>query len=201
MRKSLILLLTLALAGTLSAQEKQAPTANKQTQAVKQASTDIQSAKKTNVCYSENIEVAKGTSFPVKVFVTNIDTLAGMQVPIYYRSENVDLKCDSVTFKGSRCANFALNDFKIEPKGKTVYFAFIAQTDPSKDVPPLVPGDGQVATLWFTAPKDIKAGKVMLDSGPNAYYPHEKIDYSFLFWTPEADQVDCVYKAGYITVK
>ena len=167
MRKSLIFLLTLALAGTLSAQESKAPTPEKQTQAVKQASTDIQSAKKTNVCYSEN----------------------------------VDLKCDSVTFKGSRCANFALNDFKIEPKGKTVYFAFIAQTDPSKDVPPLAPGDGLVATLWFTAPKDIKVGKVMLDSGPNAYYPHEKIDYSFLFWTPEADQVDCVYKAGYITVK
>ena len=190
---------TLALASTLSAQETKAPA--KQVQDTKQVSTDIQTAKKQNVCYAEDVQAVKGTSFPVKVFVANIDTLAGMQVPIYYRSEDVDLKCDSVTFNGSRCAGFALSDSKIEPKGKTVYFAFINQTDPSKDIPPLIPGEGLVATLWFTAPKDIKAGKVMLESGPNVYLPHEKIDYSFLFWTPEAEQVDCLYKAGYITVK
>jgi len=53
-------------------------------------------APKGNICYTENVEVEKGTSFPVKVFVNNVDTLAGMQVPIYYRSDVVDLKCDSM---------------------------------------------------------------------------------------------------------
>jgi hypothetical protein len=154
-----------------------------------------------NVCYTENVEVTRGNAFGVRVFVKNADTLAGMQVPIYFRSETVNLKCDSVSFAGSRCAAFALNDSKIEPVGKTVYFAFIAVVDASQNVPPLLPGDGLVATLWFTAPKDIKPGKVKLDSGPNAFYPHEKIDYSFLFWTPAAQQVDCVYKEAYITVK
>jgi hypothetical protein len=154
-----------------------------------------------NVCYTENVEVTKGSSFGVKVFVRNIDTLAGMQVPIYYRSETVNLKCDSVSFIGSRCINFALNDKKFEPIGKTVYFCFIAVVDPSQNVKPLAPGDGLVATLWFTAPKDIASGKVKLDSGPNAFFPHEKIDYSFLFWTPAAQQVDCSYKEAYISVK
>jgi hypothetical protein len=154
-----------------------------------------------NVCYTESVMAAKGSSFPVKVFVNNIDTLAGMQVPIYYRSEDVDLKCDSVSFAGSRCEDFALNDSKIEPVGKTVYFCFINIVDASQSVQPLLPGDGLVATLWFTAPEDIKSGKVLLDSGPNAFYPHPKIDYSFLFWTPTAQQVDCTYKGGTITVK
>jgi hypothetical protein len=154
-----------------------------------------------NVCYTESVQAQKGSSFPVKVFVSNIDTLAGMQVPIYYRSEDVDLKCDSVSFVGSRCKDFALNDSKIEPVGKTVYFCFINIVDVSQNVPPLLPGDGLVATLWFTAPKDIKSGSVLLDSGPNAFYPHPKIDYSYLFWTPLAQQVDCTYKGGTITVK
>jgi hypothetical protein len=157
--------------------------------------------KKQNVCYTESIEAKKGTSFPVKVYVANVDTLAGMQVPIYYRSEDVNLKCDSVTFHGSRCGYFAMSDSKIEPVGKTVFFDFILMVDPSQNVAPLPPGEGLVATLWFTAPTNVKSGKVKLDSGPNAFYPHEKIDYSFLFWTPAAQQVECIYKPGYITIK
>ena len=156
---------------------------------------------KGNVCYTESVEVAKGTSFPVKVFVDNVDTLAGMQVPIYYRSEDVNLVCDSISFVDSRCKDFALALPLIEPVGKTAFFAFISMTDPNEEHPPLFPGDGLVATLWFTAPKDIKSGRVELYSGPNAIYPHEKIDYSYLFWTPTAEQKDCTYKPGYITVK
>jgi hypothetical protein len=135
------------------------------------------------------------------VFVNNVDTLAGMQVPIYYRSEDVNLKCDSVSFSGSRCKDFALSFPLFEPVGKTVFFCFIYTTDASQTVTPLLPGDGLVATLWFTAPKDTKIGKVELESGPNAFLPHPKIDYGYLFWTPTAQQVECTYKAGYVTVK
>lgn len=159
------------------------------------------SVSKGNICYTESVEIEKGTSFPVKVFVNNVDTLAGMQVPIYYRSADVDLKCDSISFAGSRCSEFALDLDLIEPIGKTAFFAFISMTDPKDDKPPLYPGDGLVATLWFTAPAETKSGKVELYSGPNAIYPHDKIDYSFLFWTPTAEQKDCTYKPGYITVK
>ena len=157
--------------------------------------------KKQNVCYTESVEVAKGTSFPVKVYVNNVDSLAGMQVPIYYRSEDVDIKCDSVSFAGSRCGYFAMNDSKIEPVGKTVLFCFIVEIDPGKPEPPLGPGDGVVATLWFTAPKNVNSGKVQLYSGPNAFFPHEIIDFSFLFWNPLANPVDFTYEPGYITVK
>jgi hypothetical protein len=157
--------------------------------------------KDKNVCYAQDVEVIKGSSFPVKVFLSNVDTLAGMQVPIYYRSENIKITCDSVTFGGSRCAHFGLSDFKIEPVGRTAYFAFIYMIDPNKDVDPLPPGDGLVATLWFTAPKDAKSGKLTLESGPNAFLPNPKIDYSYLFWTPSASEVECVFVPGTVTVK
>jgi hypothetical protein len=165
------------------------------------AAGEQEAAKNVNVCYTENIEVAKGGPFSVKVFVTNVDTLAGMQVPIYFRSEEVNLLCDSVTFGGSRCAHFGFSDYKIEPKGKTVYFSFIFMIDPNTEIAPLMPGDGLVATLWFTAPTDTKAGTVTLESGPNAFLPNPKIDYGYHFWTPAALEVDCLYKPGTIKVK
>jgi hypothetical protein len=160
-----------------------------------------EAAKAGNVCYTENVEITKGTSFPVKVFLANVDTMAGMQVPIYFRSENINIVCDSVTFLGSRCAHFGLNDYKIEPVGKTVYFAFIYMVDPSQEVAPLLPGDGLVATLWFTAPADTKSGAVALESGPNAFLPNPKIDYGYHFWTPAALEVDCAFKTGTIKIK
>lgn len=156
---------------------------------------------KGNVCYTESVEVEKGATFPVKVFVNNVDTLAAFSVPIYYRSETVDLKCDSVTFTGSRAEYFSLSFFKIEPVGKVVFFAFLWVTDPDMLVPPLTPGEGMVAELWFTAPEDIKAGEVELDSGPNAFFPHEHISYGYEFTTPLATEADFEYRPGSITVK
>ena len=182
MKKIWVVIFVLLLAVVIFAQEKESEPAG-------------------NICYAESVEAEKGTSFRVKVFVNNVDTLAGMQVPIYYRSEDVDLTCDSITFGDSRCSEFALSLPLIEPVGKTAFFAFISMTDPNEEHPPLFPGDGMVATLWFTAPKDVKSGKVELSSGPNAVYPHDKIDYSYLFWTPTAEQKECTYKPGFITVK
>ncbi len=182
MKRVLILVFLLALSMKVMAQEKQ---------------TEM----KGNVCYAESVEAQKGTSFPVKVFVHNVDTLVAFSVPIYYRSDEVDLKCDSVSFSGSRAEHFSLSFFKIEPVGKVVFFAFLWVTDPEQTVPPMPPGDGIVADLWFTAPKDINSGKVELTSGPNAFFPHEYVSYGYEFTNPEADKVDFEYMPGFITVK
>lgn len=156
---------------------------------------------KGNVCYTESVEATKGSSFPVKVFVNNVDTVVAFSVPIYYRSDEVDLKCDSVTFHGSRAEHFSLSFFKIEPVGKVVFFAFLWVTDPEQDVPPMPPGNGLVAEVWFTAPEKISSGKVELASGPNAFFPHEYVSYGYEFTGPTADKLDFKYMPGYITVK
>ncbi len=185
LKKTLVLALVISLPGFSLAQEGQKE----------------QKEIKGNICYTESVEVEKGTSFPVKVFLTNVDDLAAFSVPIYYRSDTVNLQCDSVTFHGSRAEHFSMSFFKIEPVGKTVFFAFIWVTDPQQEVPPLGPGEGKVADLWFTAPKDIEAGKVELDSGPNAFFPHEFADWSYTFSTQLAEEIDVEYIPGYVTVK
>lgn len=149
-----------------------------------------------NTCYTESVTARKGVPFGVGVYVNNRDTLAGMQVPIYYRSDSIELRCDSVNFAGSRAVSFNISDFKIEQESQIVYFVLIDTG--GKTLPP---GDGLVATLWFTPLKSSQSGKVELFSGPDAFLADSNIDYSYLFWLPSAKQVECEYKAGYITVK
>jgi len=158
-----------------------------------------------NYCYSESVLATKGTSFPVKIMLHNIDTLIAVQVPFYYRSENVDLTCDSISFYNTRLKDQSLSFHLIEPKTKVALFAFISMVslDPSK--PTLLPGDGPIAVIWFTAGKDINSGTVKIESGPHAFYPHEWIDYSYHFWqSTENDltrDVDVDFRPGTITIK
>lgn len=162
---------------------------------------DEHGAVKENICYTESVEAERGTSFAVTVYVSNLDTLAGMQVPIYYRSDEVDLSCDSVTFGGSRCESFSMNFSRIEPEEKIVFFALLDMSDLEKRELALYPGDGPVARLWFTAPESNNPGRVTLESGPDAYLPHDRINYGYLFWNPAAVQVKCSYRPGIITLK
>lgn len=159
-----------------------------------------------NTCYAEDIDVKKGTSFNVPIMLDNADSLIAIQLPVYYRSEDVDLVCDSISFVDTRLAEESLTFFKIEPVGKVAFFAYMSmvQIDDKKTL--LNSGKGPIARLWFTAGNDIKSGKVMLDSGPHAYYPHDWIDYSYHFWimgSPEelTVDIDVEFKPGYITVK
>lgn len=164
-------------------------------------SQDKDEAVKENLCYTESIDAKGGASFAVRVYVDNMDTLVGMQVPIYYRSDDVDLRCDSVTFDESRCQDFSIIFSKIEPDEKIVFFALLNMSDPEKGVPVLYPGDGLVARLWFTATEDGASGNVALESGPEAYFPDDRINYGYLFWMPSGLQVKCSYSPGNITLK
>ena len=99
------------------------------------------------------------------------------------------------------CRAFFAELFQDRTCGQSCILCVLWVTDPDQDVPPLEPGEGMVAELWFTAPKDIKAGKVELESGPNAFFPHEHVDYSYEFTTPLAVEADFEYMPGYISVK
>jgi hypothetical protein len=106
-----------------------------------------------------------------------------------------------VTFDESRCQDFSMNFFMIEPDEKVVFFALLDVNDLGKGASLLFPGDGLVARLWFTAPRDSSPGKIVLDSGPDARLPHDRINYGYLFWTPSAVQVKCRYSPGNIALK
>jgi hypothetical protein len=157
----------------------------------------------TNTVYFDSAIVKPGEQCAVKAYLFNIDTLAGMQVPIFYRSETIDLYCDSVSFVDSRCGYMMFTDIKIPEneegkQEKVVYFSFINTIDPEKYVDPLLPGEGLIATIYFTAPKDASDGVVPLTRG---MIPHPQISFIFSLWDAYGDEVDADFVDSKVIVK
>jgi len=152
----------------------------------------------TNTVYFEKVTVKPGEHFTVKVYMFNTDTLAGMQVPTFYRSEKIDLYCDSVSFAGSRCEYMMFSDTKIPEDDKVVYFSFINTIDPKNLIDPLPPGDGLIATIYFTAPDNGDEGAVKLTRG---MIPHPHISFIFAVWDRMGDELSADFKDSEIIIK
>jgi hypothetical protein len=157
----------------------------------------------TNTVYLDKVTAAPGEHFGVKVYLFSTDTLAGMQVPIFFRSETIDLYCDSVSFEGSRCQYMMFEDVKIpeDEEGKqtkVVYFSFINTIDPEKYIDPLPPGEGLVATIYFTVPKDAPEGVVPLTRG---MIPHPHISFIFSVWDHYGEEADGTFEENEIIIK
>lgn len=183
----------------------------------------------TNTVYFDEVTTKLGESFAVKVNLANVDTLSGMQVPTFFRSDKIKLQCDSVSFAGGRCEYFMFNDVKIPMacekceaaydkistppkktgicdkcggklahKGQIVYFSLIDNIDPKLDIEPLYPGDGLLATIYFTAAKDCPKGTVKLTRG---MIPHPTVSYIYTVWNPLGTELDCVFEEGEIEIK
>ena len=155
----------------------------------------------TNTVYMDTVTAKPGEQFAVKVYLFNVDTLAGCQVPVFFRSENIDLWCDSISFVDSRMKGFAFDDIKLpmEPKDdKVAYFSFINTIDPKVYVNPLPPGDGLLATLYFSAPKDCPSGTVPLTRG---MIPHPHLSFIFAVWTESGDEADGEFIESDIHIK
>ncbi len=151
--------------------------------------------------YVDEVTAKPGEHFAVKVNVFNTDSLGGCQVPIFFRHEEIDLWCDSISFAGSRMEYFAFDDVKLpetEKDDKVAYFAFIATIDPDVYIDALPPGDGLLATLYFTAPKESPKGTVELKRG---MIPHPHISFIFYLWDGMGNEVDSEFKGSTITIK
>jgi len=152
----------------------------------------------TNTVYFEKVTAKPGEHFAVNVYLFNTDTLAGMQVPTFYRSEKIDIYCDSVSFAGSRCEYMMFRDVKIPEDDKVVYFSFINTINPNKLIDPLPPGDGLIATIYFTAPDNCDEGTVKLARG---MIPHPHISFIFAVWNMTGNELDSDFEESEIIIK
>lgn len=148
--------------------------------------------------YFDKVTAKPGEHFAVGVYLFNVDSVAGMQVPTFYRSEKIKLYCDSISFVGSRCDYFMFQDTKIPDDDQVAYFGFINTIDPKELRDPLSPGDGLVATIYFTAPEDCPDGTVPLTRG---MIPHPFISFIFSVWNPIGDDLDATFEESEITIK
>jgi len=155
----------------------------------------------TNTVYFEKVTAKPGDHFAVKVYLFNPDTLSGCQVPVFYRSDEINLLCDSISVVGSRCDYFMFQDIKIPQSAeedKVAYFSYIDTIDPKTYINPLAPGDGLLATIYFTAPKDCPEGVVKLTRG---MIPHPHISFIFSVWSPMGEEVDGTMEESEIIIK
>jgi len=182
-----------------------------------------------NLVYFEKATARPGESFGVNIRIANEDVLAGAQGTIFFRSESIKLVCDSISFAGSRCENFALHLAKIplvcekcgakyevynEPSKrpgicdhdggkltqKEAVFFFMTILDVSKtdNNVPMPPGDGLLATVYFTAPKDSPAGIVKLVRG---IIPSSSVSYGFSVWDPMGTDLEGQVREGEIEIR
>lgn len=154
-----------------------------------------------NTVYMDKVTARPGDHFAVNIYIFNVDTLSGCQVPIFFRSDDIKLWCDSISFEGSRMSHFMFNDVKLpqtEEDDQVAYFSFIATIDPDVYIDPLSPGDGLLATLYFTAPEDCPEGAVHLKRG---MIPHPQISFIFAVWNPNGDEQEGELIESEITIK
>jgi hypothetical protein len=184
---------------------------------------------KGNVVWMYDVNANPGESFPLQVYLTNIDTLAGVQIPLFFRSDSISLICDSVSFVGSRLENFMFHDVKIpltcpecgakydmydnppkEPgicdkdgmklnqSDQVVFFMAIGTIDPKKDVTPLLPGEGLLATVYFTVPPNTPKGAVHLTRG---MIPNNTVSLVFSVWNERGDDITGQILEGTVNIK
>jgi len=144
----------------------------------------------SNNCYIGNVEGISDLSFSMEINISNIDTLAGFQIPFSFNFGQYDIVCDSVSFTGGRCEYFDFFDYEIANDLKIVYISGIAKVEFDLDTPYLAPGDGDIATVYFLVSSVDENTDVTFSQ---TSLPDEYRDYNFLFWNPLAEEVECVF--------
>lgn len=149
-----------------------------------------------SVTYAQNhIELKQGDRQGDRIVtlinIENQDTIAGFQIPLYMGILGNNVKCDSISFVGSRVSSFQFLNSKVDTVGRTLYLEGIYQLSADSAPIPLLPGTGTLAKLYFRIVGTPGENKLSLVKGA---IPDPIRDMSFQFWTPDAREVECSFK-------
>lgn len=122
------------------------------------------------------VQKAGGTNqIVLNVTLTNADSLAGMVVPLSATAPGVAMSYDSTSFAGTRIEYFQLKtDHQPDSTKPAVLLGLIA--DMSGSNPPLPPGRGLVAKIFFTGDKAVDPAKVKVEK--IQVPPANQLDYT-----------------------
>ncbi len=152
----------------------------------------------SNSCSLGEVNIIDGGAFSVEIVVTNSDTLAGFQIPFSFDYGDIDVTCDSISYIGGDCENFASLETNIAEETKTVYLAVIQNTEPNNNNEPLYPGTHIVARAYFTL-ADVDQNQNLAFA--QTILADEYRDFSLLMWTPEAEEVPCSFDFGSLNIR
>lgn len=127
----------------------------------------------------------------VKVVLVNQDTLAGFQIPLYFETLGENIKCESISFVGTRVAQFEFLNSSIDTMTKTLYLEGTYQLNSESSVSPLLPGIGPIARLYVMLLRPFQGKGITITKGAIAKSDRDR---GFLFWNTRAEEVDCSFK-------
>ena len=118
---------------------------------------------KADTCRVTVVQKEKSNKAEAKVFLFNDEDLAALTIPLKFgSSKGSSLYCDSVGYSDTRVDYFSWKTATIDSSAGTVLIGLIANL--SGKLPPLKPGNGQVASIYFTVKKGAKPSVVVLDT-------------------------------------
>jgi hypothetical protein len=143
-----------------------------------------------NIISFGNVQENPDSTLTVDVFLTNTDTLAGMQIPLMFPNMKHVFDVDTVLFNGSRCDNFDMKNVEILNQQKGVFLNLIGNVSIEGETNNLLPGSGLLCKIIFTQTDfDIRPeGKFKLGLNKKAFDERQdlKRDFSFAMWKPDA---------------
>lgn len=104
----------------------------------------------------------KGNQAMASVSIFNDEELAAMTIPLLFGTGTSPIRCDSVRFRRTRTEEFDMKTQSVDTVRQTVLIGLVA--DMSGNKPPLAKGDGEVARIYFTLPKNTKFQDVFIDT-------------------------------------
>ena len=117
---------------------------------------------KPDTCRVVVFQDEKGNQAMASVSVFNDELLAAMTIPLRFGTGTSPIRCDSVRFRRTRIEEFDMKTQLVDTVGQTVLLGLVADMSGSKS--PLAKGDGEVARIYFTFPKNTKFQDVFIDT-------------------------------------
>ena len=148
------------------------------------SSTEPEKPLVNKVYMSKDIEVTGGDTFSVPVYFENEKPIAALSLPLQFPS-NV-MRCDSVSFIGSRCEEFLLTRFYV--RHDTIQIGAI-------DTAGVGAGNGLYVTLYFWAFGNAPDTNIAIDLLVNPTLPFGYTDTSLT-----ADAIIPQFEAGLIHI-
>ena len=144
----------------------------------------------------DDVSSAPGAQAVVSVYGFNDEEIGALTLPLEYSSQN--MICDSVSFAGSRIEYINSKPVTIDTILRTVKIGAIAVLEP-----PLSPGSGKLADLFFTVKADAHSETAQIDTfsleDPPLYL---SFVYTFPSGPDSGQAVDLVpaFQAGSVTI-
>jgi len=148
----------------------------------------------------ENIQLVDNNTITLDMYLTNTDTIAGLQIPIVFPKIIEGFEPDTIYFENGRCWDFEFKYYEFLDSQNGILIHLISNINPETDNKYLLPGHGMICKVHFSWPDSVDIPNIngIMNRGffvKKAKYLRDKKaansrDFRFTIWKPDATEVD-----------